>query len=60
MIWYCTKCGQIVVSDVKPAPISWSDGHVCYFAAEELDGEAFELSDQKAKEEFEQKFKGRT
>lgn len=27
--WICPECGQEVISDRKPAPIRWTDGHVC-------------------------------
>ena len=51
MTWYCPKCGHVVISEMKPEPIRWSDGHVCYFKPESKEGEAFKISDQKAKEE---------
>ena len=51
MTWYCPKCGHVVISEMKPEPIRWSDGHVCYFKPESEEGEAFKVSDQKAKEE---------
>jgi len=50
MNYYCPECGHIVVSDKQPDPIHWSDRHVCYFQAEEKEGEAFEVNEQKAKE----------
>lgn len=28
--WICSKCGHEILSS-KPAPIKWTDGHVCYF-----------------------------
>ena len=51
MTWYCPKCGHVVISEMKPEPIRWSDGHVCYFKPESKEGEAFEISYQKAEEE---------
>lgn len=29
--WVCPKCGHEILSSDKPAPIKWTDGHVCYF-----------------------------
>lgn len=29
--WICMSCGHEVLSDEKPQPIHWTDGHVCYF-----------------------------
>ena len=57
MTWYCPKCGHVVISEKKPEPIRWSDGHVCYFKPEIEEGEAFKVSDQKAKEEQKTKLK---
>ncbi len=55
-MWYCPKCGHVVVSNMKPEPIHWNDGHVCYFKREEKEGEALDFSDKKAQEEL--NFKG--
>jgi hypothetical protein len=30
-LWICRECGQEVVSSKPPAPIKWTDGHVCSF-----------------------------
>jgi len=29
-LWRC-KCGHEVISQAKPEPINWTDGHVCHF-----------------------------
>ena len=39
MIYECIKCGHIVVSDRKPEPIHWTDGHVCIFEIGEMEKE---------------------
>jgi len=28
--WICKKCHHEVLSEGRPAPIRWTDGHVCY------------------------------
>ena len=41
--WICRKriegeeCGHLVVSESRPDPIRWSDGHVCRFEKERND-----------------------
>ena len=34
--WICLKCGHEVMADRKPAPIKWTDGHVCYFVRNDV------------------------
>jgi rubrerythrin len=29
--WVCRRCGHEVYSTERPAPIRWTDGHVCGF-----------------------------
>lgn len=35
MLWVCRKCGQEVVAKERPAPMRWTDGHVCSFVRQE-------------------------
>jgi len=30
-LWICKKCGHEVLSETRPNPIKWTDGHICYF-----------------------------
>lgn len=30
-LWACQECGHEVMAIEKPAPIKWTDHHVCYF-----------------------------
>ena len=48
--WTCVKCGYLVVAKEKPAPIRWSDGHVCYFEESKTLDEAMEKHDSKKEE----------
>lgn len=50
--YFCNKCGHVVISDIKPEPIKWTDGHVCFFQPEMYPGQAFRVSDQRAYEEL--------
>jgi len=58
-MWYCSKCGHVVVSSEKPEPIRWDDGHVCYFRLEKEEGEALRVSEQKAQEELKRRLNGK-
>jgi len=29
--WICRKCEQEVMATERPAPIKWTDGHICVF-----------------------------
>ena len=58
-MWYCSKCGHVVVSNTKPEPIHWNDGHVCYFILEKEEGEALRVSEQKAQEELKRRLNGK-
>jgi hypothetical protein len=29
--WICLRCGQEVLAADRPAPINWTDGHICNF-----------------------------
>lgn len=33
--WICRICGQEEVSETKPSPVRWANGHVCYFEEKE-------------------------
>jgi len=37
--WICPKCGHEVMAKDRPAPIKWTDGHVCYFNLNEIEEE---------------------
>jgi len=44
LIWIC-RCGHEVVSEERPRPIKWTDGHTCVFPAVGIKYEDWERKD---------------
>lgn len=44
--YYCPKCGHIVIARDRPAPIRWTDGHVCVFVLTELSDKLEKMTDE--------------